>query len=313
MFQDKEGGNDCEKKTQLISLIILLALGISPANADRNQTSQNLLINASVELVQESENTHQNKKNKKNKSSEGDFGYENPINGPDKWGELDPDFQLCSNGMEQSPIDIKPTKVIRENLPDVQYFYQPTSVHIVNNGHNTLQGTYDSGSFITIDGDEREYDLQQFHFHSVSEHTLAFGAHFNIEMHLVHTSIDGEVVVVTLLIRQGEENQALKEIWDNMPKNIGQEVFLPAESSFNAMDALPSDRRSYRYRGSFTTPPCTEGVRWIILREPIEMSAEQIEKYRNITQHVCCSNNNRPTQPLNGRQIYFDTVDNSAF
>ncbi len=213
--------------------------------------------------------------------------------------------------MEQSPIDIDPMEVTLTDLPDVQYFYQPTSIHMVNNGHSTLQGTYDPGSFIIID--DIEYDLQQFHFHSISEHTLALGAHFKMEMHLVHTSADGKAAVVTLLIREGEENQTLKEIWDNMPKHIEQEIFFPAENSFNIMDTFPSDRRSYRYEGSLTTPPCTEGVRWIILREPIEMSAEQIEKYRNITQHVCCSNNNRPIQPLNGRRVFFDIIDTSAF
>lgn len=237
------------------------------------------------------------------------WGYEKS-NGPDKWAELDPAFKLCGTGMTQSPIDIspgEPSEVVRQDLPDVLFNYGSTPIDLLNTGrHIELQ--YEPGSFIDVSG--HQYDLNQVHFHSLSEHTVGQGAHFPMEMHLAHEDAAGKLVVVTVFIREGEENQALKQAWHFLPLYQDQAISLPF--LVNIADALPTDRRTYRYKGSFTTPPCAEGVKWIIFREPIEMSRQQIGIFRKIQKLSCCFNNNRPTQPLYGRTVVFDTTTDTT-
>lgn len=287
---------------KLIAIVMLSLSIIAPSSADQQNLFRGLPLSAEADINLNLEYRHM----PRGREDEIIWGYEDS-NGPDKWAELDDSFYLCSKGMSQSPIDIDPMTVIPQDLPDIGFFYQPTSVHVFNNGR-TIELEYDPASFIEIGG--IDYELKQLHFHSYSEHTLALGAHFAMEMHLVHLSTDPDtdtpVAVVTAFIREGEENQVLKRVWKNLPKHEGNEFYLPF--SLNIDDALPTDRRTYRYKGSFTTPPCTEGVQWAVLKQPIEMSREQIKKFRKILNHSCCDNNYRPAQPLNGRQIFFDTT-----
>ena len=225
--------------------------------------------------------------------------------GPAQWGELCPEFSACGDGRSQSPIDI--TGAASAKLPALATSYQPAELRIVhhehqadvvNNGH-TVQVNYPGGSTLSVDG--QTFDLLQYHFHSPSEHTVE-GTRFPMEMHLVHKSADGKLAVVGAFIAEGEANAAFEPVWANLPKEKGTEVH--HEHVQVDVDALlPLDRTTYRYDGSLTTPPCSEGVKWIVLATPIALSPQQIAAFRAIVK-----DNNRPTQPLNGRKIVTDRV-----
>lgn len=204
--------------------------------------------------------------------------------GPAFWGDLSPEYAACGTGKEQSPIDVDTVK--EENLVNLAFDYHPSSVNIINNGH-TVEAVYDPGSSFTVDG--VQYNLKQFHFHAPSEHTVD-GQSAAMEMHLVHENAEGKKAVVGILINEGSDaTLAVPE-----PEATGQ---------INAADFLPSDQTTFRYEGSLTTPPCTEGVSWFVMIHPIELSAQQIAAFTTIYNH-----NNRPVQSLNGRTILADTT-----
>ena len=220
--------------------------------------------------------------------------------GPAVWGTLDAKFSLCATGREQSPIDI--TGATRASGPVASSTYRPTALRIVhheakadlvNTGHSIQVSA--PGDDTVMVGSER-YALVQFHFHSPSEHTVA-GKSFPLEMHLVHKSADGRLGVVGVLIREGAYNKAFEPIWSRLPGIKGKEM---AHDSVmvDIETLLPDDRTHYRYDGSLTTPPCSEGVKWFVLATPVELSAAQIATFRAVL-----SGNSRPVQPLNGRAI----------
>lgn len=211
--------------------------------------------------------------------------------GPAHWGELSPDFALCSSGKEQSPVDIPASTPLNES--GIAFNYQPTAVNILNNGH-TIQVNYDEGSLIEVDG--TKYNLLQFHFHGPSEHTVN-GQSYDMEMHLVHQNADGGLAVVGVLIKSGSENPAFAPMWDNLPAEEGGPEMVSG-ASVNASDLLPADRAYYRYNGSLTTPPCSEDVKWFMLSTPAELSEGQIDAFEAIMH-----DNNRPVQPLNDRSF----------
>ena len=221
------------------------------------------------------------------------WGYE-AENGPDVWGQLSPEYRLCSAGIHQSPIDIvNPTPV---ELPDLVFNYQPTALNIHNTGH-TIQVTYPEGSWIEVNG--TRYQLLQFHFHAPSEHTVE-SQPFDIEMHLVHESKEGTLAVIGVLIESGRENSEFSPIWHHLPSTPGAPKHIE-DVIFNAIDLLPGTRNTYRYNGSLTTPPCSEDVKWFVLTTPLEMSESQIAAFKAIL-----DGNNRPVQPLNGRELLVD-------
>lgn len=216
--------------------------------------------------------------------------------GPEHWGAISGDYAACSQGKTQSPIDISTTK--DEPLADISFAYKPSKTNIINNGH-TIQVNYDEGSSITLNG--AQYNLAQFHFHDPSEHTVG-GKPFAMEIHLVHKNAKGELAVVGVLIKEGMENAALAETWKSLPKKADEKMTLKA--GINAEDILPKDRAYYRYSGSLTTPPCSEGVNWLVLKTPVEMSKAQIEAFKEII-HA----NARPVQPLGDRTIGAKTAN----
>ncbi len=228
------------------------------------------------------------------------WGYSGP-GGPSNWADINEDYAICGSGTSQSPIDLDSLTSTARYGGAVEFHYNPTDLTILNNGH-TIEVEYDPGSWIVAEG--RTYNLVQFHFHSPSEHTFGRGAHFDMEMHLVHRTTSGSLAVVAVLIREGKENTALAPVWERLPSEEGEERFPDVE--VDATDVLPSDSRAFHYMGSLTTPPCSESVRWFVLREPIEMSAEQIAQFRAALEASCCTQNNRPTQSLNGRRIGLD-------
>ncbi len=236
------------------------------------------------------------------------FGYEGNI-GPEFWADLDPDWVTCGSGRSQSPIDIVADSVPRQDIPDIEFDYGPTMINTVNNGH-TVQFNYDPGSRIHFGS--RQFDLLQFHFHSPSEHTFEGGAQFDAEMHLVHRNANGRLAVVAVMIEEGEENPAIADtrfLGQILPRAEGVNYAINEMIDVEAL--LPDDRRAYIFFGSLTTPPCSEGVLWMVLRQPIEASREQIGTLNEVLDNLefasSAGTNNRPTQPLNERRIVLDS------
>lgn len=210
--------------------------------------------------------------------------------GPEHWGDLNPSYVLARTGRQQSPIDLSNT--IASSLPKIHFNYKPSRIRLIYNGH-TIQENEEPGSF-GMAGDKR-FELQQFHFHSPSEHTVD-GNHFPMEMHLVHKANDGTIAVVAVFIREGEHNTAFDSVWARLP-DIEQPA-RDADTLIDTKEILPNDHSYYLYDGSFTTPPCTEQVKWVVLKEPVSLSKKQIDGFRAILH-----GNNRPVQPLNRRQV----------
>ncbi len=218
------------------------------------------------------------------------WGYEGP-EGPEYWGKLSPDFALCSTGKQQSPVNIPSSAAV--NPANLKFDYKSSPLDILNNGH-TIEGEYHEGSTLTLDG--VPYQLAQFHFHNPSEHE-ANGKLDAMELHLVHKSANGDVVVVGVWIEPGAENKALAPVFSNLPKQQQDAKPVPG-ATVNAADFLPTTQTYYRYDGSLTTPPCSQGVKWIMMSTPVTASAEQLAAYKAIMYPT-----NRPVQPLNGRQF----------
>ena len=211
--------------------------------------------------------------------------------GPEFWGNLSPDFALCATGTAPSPIDVAETAT--ENPADISFNYQPTALNIFNNGH-TIQVNYDPGSTITVGG--KTYTLKQFHFHLPSEHTLA-SQPAAMEMHFVHQSDDNQLAVVGVMLESGSENSAYAPVFNNLPAQEGDPEAVSGVT-INAGELLPQDRTYYRYNGSLTTPPCTEGVQPLVMTRPVQLSEAQIAAFKAIFPQ-----NARPVQPFNDREF----------
>lgn len=210
--------------------------------------------------------------------------------GPENWANLSPEFGACT-GKNQSPINL--TGFIEAELKQIKISYQAGGNEILNNGH-TVQLNYATGSGISVDG--IQFDLKQFHFHAPSENHIN-GRSYPMEAHLVHADKDGNLAVVALMFKEGAENKALAKIWPLIPKNAGEKSALP--SPFDVAKLLPPNKDYYRFNGSLTTPPCTEGVRWLVMKTPVSVSKEQVEAFAHVMHHP----NNRPVQPVNARPV----------
>lgn len=220
------------------------------------------------------------------------WGYSG-ADGPSHWGSLSADFSACKDGKKQSPIDI--TGASAEVLTPIEFNYKTSKLDIVNNGH-TIQVNYDSGSSIVVN--EKRFDLLQFHFHGPSEHTVD-GEFARMEMHLVHKSNEGALAVVGVMINEGRHNSSFDNAWNNLPLNSGDHKDVGVV--MKALELLPKSKKYTTYSGSLTTPPCSEGVTWLLLNEPIAMSEKQIAAFAKIVEH-----NNRPVQPVNNRVLKAD-------
>ena len=217
------------------------------------------------------------------------WGYE-PHNGPALWGTLDRAFCLCALGTEQSPIDL--TGGRRVELAPIRFDYRRSRIEVENTGH-TIQMNPEPGSGIVLDG--ARHELSQFHFHRASEH-LVDGVPYPMELHLVHRDGSGGLAVVGVLICEGQESAALAPAWARLPHDPGESCAIRGEIDLAAL--LPPFRTTWRYRGSLTTPPCTEGVAWIVPDRPLPMSPAQIAAFAAIY-----PNNRRPVQPLGDRDL----------
>ncbi|MFQ1016383.1 carbonic anhydrase [Gilliamella sp. Occ3-1] len=210
---------------------------------------------------------------------------------PENWGKLSPEFSTCENGKNQSPINIE--SALKTHHNNLNLMFKIGKQDIINNGH-TIQINVNEGNTLEIDNEI--FILQQFHFHTPSENTIK-GKHFPMEAHFVYKNKNGDLTVVGLMFKKGKHNPELAKAWQQIPVEAGNTEKLNQSVDIKAL--LPNRLDFYRFSGSLTTPPCTEGVRWIILEQETSMSTEQIEKFHSIMHH----DNNRPIQPLNGRII----------
>lgn len=212
---------------------------------------------------------------------------------PEHWGELDNAFKTCQSGMNQSPINIDST--LNAHLAPLSTHYSEGPVSLINNGH-TLQAGEKPNNRDIITLDNQAWTLQQFHFHAPSENTI-HGKSFAMEMHLVHKNASGEIAVVAVMFNKGKPSPEIGKLWSNMPQQAEQDA--PVNAHLNLNNLLPADKTYWRFSGSLTTPPCSEGVTWIVMKHPLTLSAAQLEKFTHLMHH----NNNRPVQPLHGRVI----------
>lgn len=212
------------------------------------------------------------------------------IEGPEHWAMLSPEYLSCEAGSQQSPINIHAPQQ-PGSQENIAFHYRPTDIHVANNGH-TVQVDYKSRSVLHV-GD-RVYYLRQFHFHLPSEHEIE-GIRYPMELHLVHQDLQGHIVVVGVFIVIGTKNPWLAGMCEWIPKNTG-EVATPL--TMNVARVLPENTHHYSYRGSLTTPPCKEGVQWILLKDLIQISEEQRQQFLKII-----GENARPVQPLHERQV----------
>jgi len=233
--------------------------------------------------------SHDQTENHEDETHEVHWTYEGET-GPDKWADIVPDCDC--NGKAQSPIDIS-GDMHDVDFVELELDYKTNStLDITNNGH-TVQVNYPFGTF-NYAGDE--YKLVQFHFHAASEHTLN-GKQFPLEAHLVHLTDDNKIAVIGIWFKFGEENELIKNIYEYVPDGTDKEFH--ESKVIDVKNVLPVDHSYYHYVGSLTTPPCTEGVNWFVMKNAREASREQIEKIKNSMP----ANNFRPVQPLNDRKI----------
>ena len=210
--------------------------------------------------------------------------------GPDHWAALNAEFATCARGSRQSPIDIRDG--IKVDLDPVAFDYHVSQFRVIDNGH-TVQVNVDPGNAIEVLG--RRYELQQFHFHHPSEERID-GRQFEMVAHLVHKSADGRLAVVAVLLEPGSAHAIVQSVWNNLPLEKGEPV--AARKSLDLAALLPEDRGYYTYMGSLTTPPCSEGVLWMVMSQPVQMSAEQIAIFARLYPM-----NARPVQQAAGRLI----------
>jgi carbonic anhydrase len=219
------------------------------------------------------------------------WSYEGP-GAPDKWGKLDSEYEACASGKRQSPIDIR--EGARLALEPIRFDYKPAPLRMIDNGH-TVQVNYAEGSSIVVAGER--FELKQFHFHKPAEERIE-GRAYDMVAHLVHQSADGRLAVLAVLFEAGDQpNAFIAGLWPHLPLESQREV-APLEVSVDVNALLPEARGYHTYMGSLTTPPCSEGVLWLVLKNPVQLSREQVGVFGRLY-----AMNARPVQPANGRLI----------
>ncbi len=265
------------KKGILVGLMLLVAC--STASAGKKSHSKS---NAEKKTEKKADS-------KSHEGKEAHWGYSGK-GGPDHWGKMNPDYAAC-DGKNQSPINL--TGFIEADLKPIEFTYHSGGNEILNNGH-TVQINYKAGSYIVVDA--ITFNLKQIHFHAPSENQID-GQSYPLEAHLVHASKEGQLAVIAVMLTEGAENKTLALAWAQMPEHSGDHH--PLLSTVAAGGLLPADRSYYRFNGSLTTPPCSEGVRWLVMKNSISASKKQIEAFTHIMHHP----NNRPIQPIYARPV----------
>ncbi len=210
--------------------------------------------------------------------------------GPGHWGKLNPAWAKCDSGQRQSPIDIRDG--LRVDLEPINFEYKPARFNVLDNGH-TVQVNVSTGNAMILTG--RSYELVQFHFHLPSEERIN-GKGYPMVLHMLHKDLAGRLAMVAVLIEEGTTHQAVQQVWNNLPLEKNDPVV--ATASLDLARLLPSRREYFTYMGSLTTPPCSEGVLWVVMKEPIQLSSQQIAIFSRLYPM-----NARPIQAQAGRLI----------
>lgn len=214
---------------------------------------------------------------------EGEFG-------PANWSKINAAWNKCNGGNRQSPIDIRDG--IKVELEQIAFDYRPSGFSVTDNGH-TVQVALGTGNFLSVAG--RTYELQQLHFHRPAEERVN-GKTYEMGIHLVHKDLEGRTAVLALMLQRGRPQSAIQTVWNNLPLEK-KDTFTPS-IVFNPNDLLPERRDYYTYMGSLSEPPCTEGVLWLVMKEPVQASPEQMALFSRLYPL-----NARPVQAASGRMI----------
>jgi carbonic anhydrase len=213
--------------------------------------------------------------------------------GPAHWAQLKPEFSTCANGQRQSPIAIEDSDTLKGPAEAIEFRYVPSTGTVTNNGH-TIEVQLSGENSLSVRG--QTYKLVQFHFHHPAEERVNSRV-YPMVAHLVHRNDGGQLAVLAVLLEEGAANPLIQKVWTHMPLDVKDSVPLPADL-IHVGELLPRDQRYYQYMGSLTTPPCTEGVLWLILKQPVSISADQLRLFGQLY-----PNNARPVQSLNNRPV----------
>lgn len=211
-------------------------------------------------------------------------------NGPSNWGRINPEWAKCGIGNRQSPIDIRDG--MKVDLEQITFDYKPSSFNVTDNGH-TVQVMVSGGNFITVAN--RMYELIQFHFHRPSEERIN-GKGYEMVVHLVHKDAEGHLAVLALLLERGKPQPTIQTVWNNLP--LEKFDTMAPSIVLDPMDLIPARRDYYTFMGSLTTPPCSEGVLWLVMKEPVQASPAQMALFSRLYPL-----NARPVQPSSGRIV----------
>lgn len=226
------------------------------------------------------------------------WGYDHEIS-PEHWGELNENFKECSSGKNQTPIDIRNTykSVIKHKL-NIQYKVSPND--IIFNGHTVQVNTKkdDQSDYLILDG--QKFFLKQFHFHTPSENQIE-GKSYPLELHFVNANAQGDLTVLAVMFVLGEKNPEWDKLWIDLSSKENDDRHLSHEVNLNKL--LPKNLDYYRFSGSLTTPPCSEGVNWVVLKNPLTISEQQLKTFKVLLKN---QDNHRPIQPTHGRVIIED-------
>lgn len=210
--------------------------------------------------------------------------------GPENWGKLSPDYSACQYGTMQSPINIQGAKKSRKIKP-IKFMYKKTPVEVVNNGR-TIEGFISKDNYLVLNSER--FELVSIDFHLPSEHTVD-GIPYDMEVHLTHKNQHKEITKVAVFFAEGGQNKRLKDLWNKFPQAKDEKNLV----HFNPNNLLPSSKEYFYYKGSLTTPPCTEGVEWVVMKTPLVVSSHQVDQFIGLYK-----NNARSTQPLNSRKVF---------
>ncbi|MGK5031933.1 carbonic anhydrase [Janthinobacterium sp. MDT1-19] len=210
--------------------------------------------------------------------------------GPANWSKINVDWAKCGNGSRQSPVDIRDG--MKVELEQISFDYHPSSFNVVDNGH-TVQVGVSGGNYITVQN--RMFELQQFHFHRPSEERIN-GKAFEMVVHLVHRDAEGRQAVLALLLERGAPQATIQTVWNNLP--LEKFETMQPTILLDPAEMLPARRDYYTYMGSMSEPPCSEGVLWLVMKQPVQASPAQMALFSRLYPL-----NARPIQPANGRII----------
>ena len=214
---------------------------------------------------------------------EGEFG-------PENWSKINAAWASCNTGTRQSPIDLRDG--IKVDLEQINFDYHPSSFNEIDNGH-TIQVNVAGGNFLSVGG--TTYELQQFHFHRPGEERI-IGAGPERVVHLVHKSYDNKIAILAVLLERGEANPMIQTVWNNLP--LEKHMTVTPSIVLDVNEILPARRDYFTYMGSLSEPPCTENVLWLVMKQPMTASPQQMALFSRLYPF-----NSRPVQQANGRMV----------